>query len=128
MAKRKKIELEYLLKTTPGILYPRLSTPSGLAEWFADDVAIKDDIYTFNWSGNEEKAKLIHKKNDENIRFQWLENEGTEYYFEFKIHVDPMTGELILIITDFCEEVDMKESTQLWNHQIADLKHNLGLF
>lgn len=127
MSKRKKYEIEYLLRTLPGILYPRLSTPSGLAEWFADDVDVKKDIHTFNWSGNEEQAKLISKKNDEYIRFQWIEDDGTDYFFEFRIKVDPMTGELILVITDFCEDIDLKEALNLWNHQIAELKHNLGL-
>ncbi len=127
MAKKKKFVLEYMIKTLPGLLFTRLTTPSGLSEWFADDVNVKNDIYTFNWSGNIETAKLISKRNDEFMRFQWLDDLDTEAYFEFRIDVDPMTGEVVLVITDFCEDGDLKEATQLWNHQISDLKHNMGL-
>ena len=50
MADKHKIELEYLLKTSPKVFENMVSTPSGLAEWFADDVNIKEDIYTFYWN------------------------------------------------------------------------------
>lgn len=125
--KKIKFDLEYLLRTLPGILFPRLSTASGLAEWFADAVEVKKDIHTFDWSGHEEQALLVSKKTDEFIRFQWLEDQNTDYYFEFRIKIDTMTGELILVVTDFCEDRDLKEATNLWHHQIASLKHNLGL-
>lgn len=125
--KKRRYELEYMLKTLPGILYPRLSNPSGLAEWFADEVEVKGDLHTFDWSGHKEQAKLLAKKQDEYIRFQWIEDKDTECFFEFRIKIDPMTAELILVITDYCEERDMKEAATLWNHQIAELKHNLGL-
>ena len=42
-----KLELEYIINTSPTILFNCLSTPSGLSEWFADDVNIKNDRYTF---------------------------------------------------------------------------------
>ena len=44
---KEKISLEYIFKTSPGILFTRLSTASGLSEWFADDVNIKENLYTF---------------------------------------------------------------------------------
>ena len=37
---KKRILLEYTLNSSPKVLYPRLSTPGGLAEWFADDVKV----------------------------------------------------------------------------------------
>ena len=44
-----KIEIEYIINTSPIILFSCMSTPSGLSEWFANDVNIKDDMYTFFW-------------------------------------------------------------------------------
>lgn len=125
--KKKKFEIEYLLKTLPGILYPRLATSTGLSEWFADKVDQDNNLFHFDWSGYQDQATLVSKKTEEHIRFQWIEDKGTDYYFEFKIKIDPMTGELILAVVDFCDENDTKESISLWNHQISDLKHNLGL-
>jgi uncharacterized protein YndB with AHSA1/START domain len=126
MPDKKKIELEYIIKTSSKILYNCLSSPSGLSEWFADDVNIRDGIYTFFWDGAEEQAKLVTKKNNEMIRFHWLESDQDDDYFEFYIKIDPLTKEVALIITDFADEDEVEESTLLWNNQVASLKGILG--
>jgi hypothetical protein len=72
MTDKVKYELEYLLKTSPKVLESMLCTPSGLSEWFADDVNIKDDIFTFFWDGSEEKARLLSKKAGTKAKFKWL--------------------------------------------------------
>lgn len=125
---KEKFELEYLLKTSTKVLENMLSTPSGLSEWFADDVNIKDDIYTFVWDGSEEQARRLTKKMNGKMRFQWLEDEeeGRECYFELSYEVDPMTKAVILRITDFAEEDEVEEASQLWEQQINDLKRTLG--
>ena len=73
-----KYTLEFPIKTSVSVLYKRLSTPSGLAEWFADNVNIKNDILTFYWEGSEEEAIILKKKKDVFIQYQWLEDEGEE--------------------------------------------------
>lgn len=125
---KEKYELEYLLKTSVKVLDNMISTPSGLSEWFADDVNIKDDVYTFFWDGSEEDARLISKKNNSKVKWQWTEDEedGIESYFELRYEVDPMTKSVILTITDFAEEDEMEEAQRLWEQQISDLKRVLG--
>jgi len=125
---KEKFELEYLLKTSTKVLENMLSTPSGLSEWFADDVNIKDDIYTFVWDGSEEKARRLTKKMNGKMRFQWLEDEeeGRECFFELSYEVDPMTKAVILRITDFAEDDEIEEAQLLWEQQINDLKRTLG--
>lgn len=124
---RVKQELEYLINTSPKILYNCLSTPSGLSEWFCDDVNIsRDGKYTFFWDGSEEIANLVHKKNNESVRFQWEDDEGEDYYFEFTIRIDPMTKQVALIITDFIEDDELDESKLLWDNQVAALKSTVG--
>jgi len=127
MADKKKFELEFIIKTSPKILYPRLSTPDGLAEWFCDDVDLNQDNFVFNWGGSEEVAKVLSKKTDNHIKFQWEDDQGTDYYFEFKLKPLPMTGDIALLVTDYSEPDELEESTNLWESQIADLKSNLGL-
>jgi uncharacterized protein YndB with AHSA1/START domain len=126
MADKVKLELEFLIKTSPSMLFARLTTPSGLSEWFADDVNINDEIFSFYWDGAEEQAKLISAKTEGHIRFQWLEDEDTDYYFEFKIQIDPLTKEVALIVIDFAEEDEKEETALLWERQVNDLIHNLG--
>jgi uncharacterized protein YndB with AHSA1/START domain len=110
------------------MLFQYLSTPSGLGEWFADNVNSRGENFSFIWDDSEENAKLIQKKNNERARFQWEEDEeeGNPYYFEFKIQVDDITNDVSLIVTDFAEEDEMEEAKMLWDNLISSLKQILG--
>lgn len=123
---RIKFELEYTLNTSPKVLFNRLSTPSGIAEWFADNVNMKDSIYTFIWEGSEQKAELLQKKDLKYVRFRWLDEDDKEF-FEFKIRQDELTGDVALLITDFAMEDEKDDAVDLWDSQISELKHALGL-
>ena len=71
-----RIEIEYILNSSPRILFDRLSTETGLSEWFADEVFINDNIYTFVWEGVEETAELLGIKDLDYIRFRWTDCEN----------------------------------------------------
>ena len=124
---RLKFELEYTLNCSPKVLFPRLSTPEGLNEWFADDVNADGDLFTFIWNNSESKARLAALKDNKMVRFEWLtiENED-ENYFEFRININELTGDMALIIFDFAEPEEKEDSVFLWDSQIADLKRLLG--
>ena len=127
MSELTKYRLEFPINSSVNILYKRLSTPSGLAEWFADDVVIKDKTFTFFWDGSEQKAKLLKLKTNQFIRLKWEDNDTKEDYFEFLIQIDEMTSDVSLIITDFAEdEQDQEEQTELWSKQINVLKRAIG--
>lgn len=121
-----KIETEYTVHSSPGVLFSRLSTASGLAEWFADDVTIdKDGLYHFNWNGEEEVAKLLGKKNLEFVKFHWMHlDEDT--YLEFRLKTDALTKDLALLVTFFAHEGEEEEGKALWDNQIEGLLHILG--
>jgi uncharacterized protein YndB with AHSA1/START domain len=121
-----KYELEYTFNTSPAILFNRISTPEGLSEWFADDVNLKKGKYTFIWEGTEEEASVVQKKANKYIRFHW-DDEDDEHYFEFRIHIDELTGDVALIIVDFAEESEKGDAIDLWDSQISELKHAIGL-
>lgn len=125
--KMKQIELEYIIPSSQGVLFNRLSTASGLAEWFADDVTVdKEGLYHFNWEGSTEVAELVKMKAGEFVRFHWEHLEdGT--YLEFRLKTDPLTSDLALLITDFVDEDEEDESRMLWDSQIEDLKRILGI-
>ncbi len=124
---KKKFELEYTLNSSPNVVFPRLSTPGGLSEWFADNVNLDGKTYTFVWEGTEQKAKVINKKNNTYIRFHWLDDNDDSSYFEFRIHKDELTGDLALMITDFAHDDEKEDAIELWDTQIAELKHSIGL-
>lgn len=122
-----KIEIEYILNSSTRVLFNRLSTATGLAEWFADDVLVKDNKYTFVWDGIEETAELIGSKDLSFVRFKWIESEFEEAYFEFKILTHDLTNEIALIITDFVLEDEHDETIELWETQVNKLKYILGV-
>jgi uncharacterized protein YndB with AHSA1/START domain len=124
MTDKIKINLEYVINCSPKVLYNRLSTASGLTEWFADDVRVRAKKYTFIWDGSEQTAEMTLHKENRLVRFNWVEEEGT--YFEFKITRDELTGDVSLLVTDFTEEDEQEETKGLWDSQITELKHVLG--
>jgi uncharacterized protein YndB with AHSA1/START domain len=124
MTDKIKIELEYVINCSPRVLYNRLSTASGLSEWFADDVRIKGKQFTFLWEGSSQAAIMTLHKDNKLVRFNWLEEEDT--YFEFKINRDELTNDVSLIVVDYTDEDEKEETEELWNSQIAELKHILG--
>lgn len=125
MSDKIKFEIEYVIQSSPQLLYQYLVTPSGLSEWFADNVNSRGEKYIFIWDGAEEEAKLLKRKSDEFVRFAWSENED-DSYFEMKIIVDEITKDVSLFITDFAEEDEVDEAKMLWENQVSDLKQVLG--
>jgi len=122
-----KYSLELPINSSINILYKRLSTPSGLSEWFADNVNLENNIFTFFWDDSEQSAKLLKKKTDKFIQFKWLDDDDKDSYFEFNIQIDEMTSDVSLIITDFAEDLDEKEEqVLLWKQQIENLKRAIG--
>ena len=125
MSDKIKFEIEFVIQSSPQMLYQYLATPSGLSEWFADNVNSRGEKFTFIWDGAEEEAKLLKRKTDEFVRFAWEEAEDNSY-FEMKIIVDEITKDVSLFITDFAEEDEVEESKMLWTNQVSDLKQVLG--
>ncbi len=127
MDEKIKFEIEFTIQASPQLIYQYISTPSGLSEWFSDNVNSRGEFFTFIWDDSQEKAKLISKKTGERIKFRWITDEDDQTsYFEIKIQVDEITKDVSLIITDFAEEDEVEESKMLWENQISSLKQVLG--
>jgi uncharacterized protein YndB with AHSA1/START domain len=125
MSDKKKFNIEYEIKSSPRILYGFLSEPNGLTQWFADDVSVKDQVYTFIWDGEEQKAKQLAIKENKLVRFRWVDDDPT-YYFEMEIIQDELTNDVALSITDFATEDTISERKLIWNNQVEYLVSVLG--
>jgi len=126
MSAYKKIELEFILRSSPNVLYSFLTEPSGLSEWFCDNVNIKNGVYTFIWNhDSEQEAKLLGSKENVFVKFRWLD-EPDDTYFEFRIEVDDITGETALMITDFAEEGEEDEISLTWTKSMQNLHRVIG--
>ncbi|MGZ3901171.1 MAG: START-like domain-containing protein [Bacteroidia bacterium] len=121
-----KYELEIPVRSSPEMLFEFLSTPSGLSEWFCDDVNIRNGIYTFIWDGQLQQARLLKTIDDQLVRFQWVDKTDGSY-FEFRIQRDDLTNDISLIVTDFADSVSERESSKLlWQSQVEKLMHIIG--
>ncbi|MFH6769514.1 START-like domain-containing protein [Gaetbulibacter aquiaggeris] len=123
-----KFEIEFPIHASPQLLYQYISTPSGLSEWFSDNVNSRGELFTFIWDDSEESAKLLSKKSGERIKFRWLADEEDELstFFELRIQVDEITKDVSLMIVDFADEDEVEEAKMLWENQISSLKQVLG--
>ncbi len=127
MSEKIQFEKEIPIRTSVGILYDMLTTPSGLSDWFCEDVNIDGDVFSFFWDGVEEKAELLRASKNEFVRYKWLEDEEDDTYFEFRIKIDGITKDVALIVTDFADDQDEVEENQLiWESQFNDLKRVIG--
>ena len=126
MASKNIFQIEYPIRSSLRILFNQISTPSGLSEWFADNVNLNGKNYTFFWDGDKQESELLSKKNNQSIKFRWTD-EPKDTYFEFKIVVDDITQDISLIVTDFAEDKeDEEEAKLLWNKQIEKLRQSIG--
>ena len=125
MSEKKKFNIEYEIKSSPRILYTFLNEPNGLTQWFADDVSLKDQIYTFTWDDEKQNAKLLAAKENKLVRFRWMDDEP-QYFFEMEIVQDELTNDVALSITDFATEETIAERKQIWDNQVKYLVSTLG--
>lgn len=128
MESKSRYELEFPINSSPQLLYQYISTPSGLQEWFADNVNSRGEYFTFIWDDSEENARLSSKKTGEKIKFRWIDEnkKDTDYFFELRILEDEITKDVSLMIIDFAKEDELEEAKLLWENQISDLKHVIG--
>lgn len=119
---------EYPINASKKMLFPYISTASGLAQWFADDVNINEDkVFTFYWDGDENKAKVVSSRTNSHIRFEFLEPEDPEdpSFVEFKLEMNELTQEVFIRVTD-SSEMDHEEAQELYQSLIHDLKEIVG--
>ncbi|HHU00268.1 MAG TPA: SRPBCC domain-containing protein [Bacteroidales bacterium] len=124
---KETIELEYILNTTPGLLFNRISTASGLSEWFADEVNIDGKVFVLRWEGSEQRVEQTVRKENKLVRYTWVDDEELEgEWFEFRINVDELTGDVALIVIDNVDVDEKDDLIEIWNRQIDTLKRCLG--
>jgi len=125
---KEKITLEYPLEnSSENILWEMISNPLNLSLWFADEVNVKDNVFTFVWKDHSQSAFLKDLKMGKYIRFQWDEDSGTDYYFQLEIEIQDLSEQTGLLITDFAEKNDVNDTILLWNNEVETLKRKAGM-
>lgn len=123
---REKIEMEFIFRASPAILYSFLTTPATLVRWFCDEVDIQDDVFTFSWEGSEEVAEMVDDIEEERVRFKWADAENRAEYLEFRMYKSNITNETVMEITDFCDDDEVEEQSDYWRTQMTKLRVECG--
>lgn len=123
--KRVKVDMEFIFRASPAIIYKFITSNECLVRWFCDNVDVTNDIYVFDWQGSEEEAELVDDIEEERVRYIFTDGEDGEY-MEFRLYKSGVTNETILEVTDFCDDGEEEEQRSLWDAQIANLRIETG--
>ena len=118
---------EYSINASRKMLFPYISTASGLSQWFADDVNITEDkVYTMFWDGEVNRAKIVSIKANRYIKFEFEgEDDDDLNFIEIRLEMNELTQEVYIKITDY-SDIDDQEVSDLWEGLIHDLKEIVG--
>lgn len=118
---------EYEVRASKKMLYPYLSTASGLAQWFADDVNINEDkVFTVIWDGEENKARMVSHRTNSQVKFEFISDDEEPSYVEFKIDMNELTQSVFIRVTDYSDMDDEKELEELWESLMTNLREIVG--
>lgn len=115
-----------LNKISINLLWSYISTPTGLATWFADEVKADGKNISFFWAKEEHKAEISGMRQGSHIRFHWTDDNNPKTYFELKILYNELVSNVILVVTDFAEQQEIDDCKKLWDEQISTLRKKLG--
>lgn len=118
---------EYGINASKKMLFPYISSASGLSQWFADDVNINEDkVFTFIWDGDENLAKMVSNRTNHHVKFEFIdEADDDPNYLELRLDMNELTQEVFIRVTDY-SDMDEEEALELWDSLIHDLKEIVG--
>ncbi|MFN8355907.1 MAG: START-like domain-containing protein [Spirosomataceae bacterium] len=121
---------EFELRASPKVLFPYLSTASGLQQWFASKVNHKDDHQLdFIWDGESHLARITSLRTNKSVRFDFMntgESGRDTNFLEFKLEVSELTNSTFLKVTDYSTNSDAEELIELWEGLLDTLKEIVG--
>ena len=123
---------EYEVNASKKMLYPYISSASGLSQWFADDVNVnnQDKTLTFIWDGEENVAKIGAQRTNSYIKFEFSprneEEEDDPCWVELRLEMNELTQSVFLKITDYSDIDDEEELNEIWENNLHALREIVG--
>lgn len=128
-----KFVSDYQINTSKKIIYPYLSTASGLAQWFADDVVINEDkVYNFIYDGENHYARPVIMRINHHVKFEFFDPSDEEEvdtdhpFIEFKLEENELTQTFYLRVIEYGDAYDEQEQRSIWEGLINGLKEIIG--
>ncbi|EOZ98990.1 hypothetical protein A33Q_0845 [Indibacter alkaliphilus LW1] len=128
---KNKFVADYQINTSRKILFPYLSTASGLSEWYADDVSINEDkTYKFQYDGEDHYARVVALRTNYHVKFDFFDpdnpDETDHSFIEFKLEENELTQTLFLKVIDYSDSYDDDELESIWENLVSNLKEIIG--
>ncbi len=125
-----KFITEFELRSSPKVLFPYISTPSGLEQWFAEKVTVlPDHRFDFQWDGDSHIARQTGLRINKAVRFDF-ENTSDDNldnnHLELKLEVSELTQTTFLRVIDYSSNRDQDELASLWEGFIDNLREIVG--
>ncbi|WP_143960979.1 START-like domain-containing protein [Litoribacter populi] len=126
-----KFVSDYQVNTSKKVIFPYLSSASGLNQWFADNVTINEDkSYIFTYDGEEHYAKMVGLRSNHSVKFEFFDpampDETDKSYLEFRLDENELTQTLFLRVVDYSNGYDEDEQESIWESLIHNLKEIIG--
>lgn len=124
-----KFTAEYELRASPKMLFPYVSTASGLSQWFASKVnTMPNQQFDFIWDGESHPARLATLRQNKSVKFDFLPANGERDhgYIEFRLDLSDLTQSTFLKITDYSSNTDEADLKALWNGLMDNLREIVG--
>jgi uncharacterized protein YndB with AHSA1/START domain len=125
-----KFITEFELRSSPKVLFPYISTPSGLEQWFAEKVIVMpNQRFDFQWDGDSHIAKQTGLRINKGVKFEFENTSPDELdnnHLEIKLEVSELTQTTFLRVTDYSSNKDEAELISLWNGFMDNLKEIVG--
>lgn len=118
------------MRASPKMLFPYVSTASGLSQWFAARVnVLSENKFDFYWDNESHLARQVSLRQNKGVRFEFLDPDpdGAENsYVDFRVDVSELTQSTFLRITDYSATTDPDELNSMWNGLLDKLKEIVG--
>jgi uncharacterized protein YndB with AHSA1/START domain len=125
-----KFITEFELRSSPKVLFPYISTPSGLEQWFAEKVTVlPNQRFDFQWDGDSHVAKQTGLRINKAVKFEFENTSDDDLdnnHLEIKLEVSELTQTTFLRVVDYSSNKDEAELISLWNGFMDNLKEIVG--
>ncbi len=125
----KKFTADFEINASKKMLYPYISTASGLSQWFADDVNINEDKeYNFIYDDEDHRARLTGHRLNQFVKFEFYEEgeEDDKSYVEIHLDENEITQSMYVKVVDYSNYENDQEQHELWEELINHLKEIVG--
>jgi len=128
---KRRFEMEYSINASAKLLFPYLSSASGLSRWFCDDVRLDPD-HRLNmvWDKQSHFAEIAVQRAGRSVRYVFLDEQKRPQpdanFLDFTLESSRITDEVFLRVTDYSDHTDTQEQQELWEGLVSRLREQVG--